>query len=80
MRVPTRLLGEPTMPDVGIVTTRSLPNETPSNATGQVLNDRDGLRGDLPQDEQPVRSPQEFYAEVTKRPDIREILRQLADR
>ena len=58
---------------------RSVTQETRFDASRDREVDPETHHGQIQHDEAPLRSPQEFYSEVTKRPDVREILKQLAE-
>lgn len=66
---------KPTMPS-----TSRVRREAPVDATAQEVAERNDAHGLARQEEARLRSPQEFYVELTRRPDVRAFLKRLADR
>lgn len=67
------------MPKTATIPTRPARPKAPAAATPSRTAGRDVAPGRFDAEEARPRPPQEFYAEMTKRPDVREILKQLAD-
>lgn len=67
------------MPKVATTPTRPSRHEASAEATRPQAAGCDDVRGQDREEETRPRSPQAFYAEMTTRPDVREILKQLAD-
>ncbi len=67
------------MPKIATTPTRPRRREAPVEVPRSETADRDGARDQARENEAWPRSPQAFYAEMTNRPDVREILKQLAD-
>lgn len=68
------------MPKTATTSTPSQQRERPTNASARETAERADGRGQTPEEKARPHSPQEFYAELTKRPEMRAFLKRLADR
>jgi len=68
------------MPKLTTTPTVPLRHEAPTDTTTRDATEHDDMREQARTEEARPRSPQDFYAELTARPDMRAFLKRLADR